>query len=128
MSSIESIKVHDSSNYEIEKFMAAEDPNYSKSDLVQAFGYVDNLPPCLKHNKYSPGIKFGQNPTVDSGSVLTHSHALAQPFAPVVNCEVCLHWIGLYYTYILVLQEKIKALTAQNDSLTNENYELNINA
>jgi hypothetical protein len=101
VSSIESIEVHESSDSEIEKFLAVEDPNHSKPDLSQAFDYVNNLPPCLKHNKDFPGIKFGQNPTVDSGSVLTHSHALPQPFSPAVNCEVCLHWIGLYYTDIL---------------------------
>jgi hypothetical protein len=89
---------------------------------------VNNLPPCLKHNKDFQGIKFSQNPTVDSGSVLTHNHVLPQPFTPVVNCEVCLHWIGLYYTDIPVLQETIKALTAQNRSLTIENHELKINA
>ena len=55
---------------------------------------------------------------MDGSSVLTHSHAFPQPFAPVVNCEVCLHWIGLYYTDTPILQEKIKALTAQNRSLT----------
>ena len=128
MSLIESIEIHESSDSEIEKFLADEDPNYAKSDLSQTFNYVNNLPPCLKHNKDFPGIKLGQRPTVDSGSVLTHIHALPQPFSPAVNCEVCLHWIGLYYTDIPVLREKIKALTTQNCSLTIENHELKINA
>ena len=65
---------------------------------------------------------------MDSGSVLTHSHVFPQPFSPVVHCEVCLHWIGLYYTDIPILQAKIKDLTNQNDSLTNEKCELKINA
>jgi hypothetical protein len=128
VSSIESIEVHESSDSEIEKFLADEDPNYSKPDLSQTFDYVNNLPPCLKHNKDFPGIKLSQRPTMDGGSVLTHSHVLPRTLAPAVNCEVCLHWIGLYYTDIPVLQEKIKALTAQNDSLTIENCELKISA
>jgi hypothetical protein len=124
---VSSIEVHESFDSKIEKFLAVEDPNHYKSDLSQAFDYVNNLPPCLKH-KYFPGIKFGQKSTVDSDSVLTHSQVLPQPFAPAVNCEVCLHWIGLYYTEILVLQEKIKDITAQNHSLRIENYDLTINA
>jgi regulator of replication initiation timing len=65
---------------------------------------------------------------VDSGSVLTHNHVLAQPFAPAVNCEVCLHWIGLYYRDIPILQKKIQALMAQNRSLKIENRELKANS
>jgi hypothetical protein len=43
VSSIESIEVHESSDSEIEKFLADEDPNYSKLDLSQTFDYVNNL-------------------------------------------------------------------------------------
>jgi regulator of replication initiation timing len=53
---------------------------------------------------------------------------LPQPTVPAVHCEVCLHWIGQYYTDVPVLQEKIKTLMAQNDSLTIENRELKISA
>jgi hypothetical protein len=67
------------------------------------------------------GIKLSQRPTMDNGGVITHIHALPQPIAPDVHCEVCLHWIGQYYTDIPMLQEKIKDLMAQNDSLKNEN-------
>ena len=93
MSSIESIEVHENFDSEIEKIMAEEDPNFSKSDPHQTFNYVNNLPPCLKDNKEFIGIKLGQRLTMDSGSVLTHSHALPQPIAPAVHCEVCLHRI-----------------------------------
>jgi hypothetical protein len=89
---------------------------------------TNNLPPCLKDNKEFTGINLRPRLTVDSGSVLTHNHAFPQPIAPVVHCEVCLHWIGQYYTDIPILQKKIKALMAQNDSLTNENCELKANA
>ena len=128
VSSIESIEVHENSNSKIEKFLEEEDLNFSKMDHCQTFDYVNNLPPCLKDNKEFTGIKLGQRLTVDSGSVLTHSHVLPQPIAPSVHFEVCLHWIGQYYIDIPVLQEKIKALTTQNKSLTNENHELKINA
>jgi hypothetical protein len=121
MSSIESIEIHESSDSEIEKFLAEEDPNYSRPDLSQTFDYVNNLPPCLRNNKEFIGIKLGQRPTVDSGSVLTHSHVPPQLIVPDVHFEVCLHWIGRYYTDIPILQENIKALMTQNDSLTNEN-------
>ena len=128
MSSIKSIKVHENSDSEIEKFLVEEDLNFSKPDPSQTFDYVNNLPPCLKGNKELTGIKLGQRPTVDSGSVLALSHVFPQPIAPTVHCEVCLHWIGQYYREIPVLQENIKALTTQNKSLTNENRELKINA
>ena len=65
---------------------------------------------------------------MDSGSVLTHNHGFPQPTVPTPQCEVCLHWIGQYYTNVPVLQAKIKTLTAQKDLLTIENRELKINA
>jgi hypothetical protein len=89
---------------------------------------VNNLPPCLKDSKEFTGIKLGQRPTVDSSGVLAHNYTLPQPITPVVHCEVCLHWIGQYYTDIPILQARIKALMAQNDSLANENRELKANA
>jgi hypothetical protein len=127
-SSIKSIEVHENFDSEIEKFLVEKDLNFSKPDPSQTFNYVNNLPPCLKENKAFTRIKVDQRPTVDSGSVLTHSHVLPQLISPAIHFEVWLHWIGQYYTYILILQEKIKDLTAQNDSLTNENHGLKINA
>jgi hypothetical protein len=75
VSSIESIEIHESSDFEIEKFLAEEDPNYSRPYLSQTFDYVNNLPLFLRNNKEFIGIKLGQSPTMDSGSVLTHNHA-----------------------------------------------------
>ena len=126
MSSIDSIKIHDDSDSEIERFLAQEDLNFSKLD--QPFDYLDNLPPCLKDNKEFTGIKIGQRPTVSCNDVLPHNYTFPQPISRVVYCEVRLHWIGQYYTNIPILQERIKALMAQNDSLENENRELNTNA
>jgi hypothetical protein len=62
MSSIKVIEVHESSDSEIEKFLAKEDPSYLKPDLSQTYDFVDNLPPCLKHSKVFQG----------SNSVKTH--------------------------------------------------------
>jgi hypothetical protein len=42
--------------------------------------------------------------------------------------QTILHWIGQDYTYIPILQARIKALTALNDSLANANRELKANA
>jgi Tfp pilus assembly protein PilN len=44
-----------------------------------------------------------------------------------VHCEVCLHWIGKYYTDIPILQARIKALTTHNELLAKENRELKEN-
>jgi hypothetical protein len=126
VSSIESIEIHEDSDSDIERFLAQEDPNCSEPD--QPFDYVNNLPPCLKDNKEFTGIKIGQRPTVGSSDVLPHNYTLPQPIAPAAHCEVCLHWIGQYYTDIPILQVRIKALVAQNDSLANENRELKANA
>jgi hypothetical protein len=82
VSSIKAIEVHGSSDSKIKKFLAEEDPSYSKPDLSQTYDFVDNLPPCLKHNEDFPGIKLSQKPIVDSGSILTHSHVFPQPTVP----------------------------------------------
>jgi hypothetical protein len=124
--SIESIKIHEDSDYAIEKFLQQEDPNCSQPN--QPFDYVNKLPPCLKDIKEFAGINLGQRPTMDSSGVLAHNHMLSQPITHVVHCEACLHWIGRYYIDIPILQARIKSLVAQNDSLENENHELKANA
>jgi hypothetical protein len=65
---------------------------------------------------------------MDSVTVLMHSHVPCQPTVPSPQCEVCLHWIGKYYTDVPFLQVKIKTLAAQIDSLTSEKHELKISA
>jgi hypothetical protein len=126
VSSIDSIKIHEDSDSEIERFLAQEDLNCCKPD--QPFDYVNNLPPCLKYSKGFTGIKLGQRPTVGSMDVLAHNYTLPQKISHVVHCKVCLHWIGQYYTDIPILQAKIKALTTLNESLENKNHELKANA
>jgi len=53
---------------------------------------------------------------------------IPQQITPTLHCEVCLHWIGKYYTNILILQEKIKSLTTHNELLANKKCELKENA
>jgi hypothetical protein len=45
VSSIESIEIHENYDYEIEKFLAEEDPDYAQPDFNQDLDYVNNLPP-----------------------------------------------------------------------------------
>jgi hypothetical protein len=126
VSSIDLIEIHDDSDSKIERFLAQEDLNCSEPD--QPFNYVNNLPLSLKDNKEFTSIKIGQRPTVGSSDVLPHNYTLRQSISPAAHCEVCLHWIGQYYTDIHILQARIKSLVAQNDSLPNENRELKANA
>jgi hypothetical protein len=87
VSSIDSIKIHEDSDSEIERFLAEEDPNCSKPDPNQPFDYVNNLPPCLKDSKGFTGIKLGQRPTMGSIDVLAPNYTLPQQIAPVVHCQ-----------------------------------------
>jgi hypothetical protein len=50
-SSIKMIEIHESSDSEIDRFLAEEDPLSSQPPLDQPYNFVDNLPPCLKHMK-----------------------------------------------------------------------------
>jgi hypothetical protein len=60
--------------------------------------------------------------------MLTHSRSSPQSTVPDLRCEVCLFWIEKYYTDVPSLQAKIKAFTAQMDSLTTENHRLKFRA
>jgi hypothetical protein len=127
-SSGKTIDILDDYDSEIEIFLEEEEPGYHRTVPDQPYNFVGNLPPCLKHEKNFPGIKLSQNSTLDSGSVLTHSHSSPQSTVPDLRCEVCLFWIEKYYTDVPSLQAKIKAFTAQIDSLTTENHRLKLNA
>jgi hypothetical protein len=72
----------------------------------------------------NPFIKLDKKPTGNSGSVLTYNHGFPQSTVLDLRCEVCLFWIEKYYTDVPSLQAKIKAFTAQIDSLTTENHRL----
>ena len=72
------IEVHESSNFEIKRFLVEEDPPCLKPDLDQAYNFVDNLPPCLKHSQGFLGIMLDKKPTGNSGDVLTHGRGISQ--------------------------------------------------
>jgi len=118
------IKIHESSDFEIERFLAEEDPPCLKPDLDQAYNFVDNLPPCLKHNQGFLGIKFDNKPIGNSGDVPAHDHGYSQTTITDSRCEICLFWIDKYYTDIPIMQSQIKTLTVQVESLTDENHRL----
>ena len=128
VSSIDSIEIHEDSDSEIERFLAEEDPSCPEPDPDQPFEYVNNLPACLKDNKGFTGIKIGQRLTTSIVDVLAPNYTIPQQFSPTVHCEVCLHWIGKYYTDIPILQARIKALMTHNELLANENHELKENS
>jgi hypothetical protein len=47
LSSIDPIKINEDRDPEIEYFLAEEDPDCHKSDPIQPYDFVNNLPPCL---------------------------------------------------------------------------------
>jgi hypothetical protein len=124
VSLIKTIKIHESSDSEIERFLAEEDPSSLKIGLDQAYNFVDNFPPFLKHNQGFPGIKFDKKSIGNNGDVPTHDHGYSQAAVTDSQCEICLFWIDKYYADIPISQSQIKTLTVQVDSLTDENHRL----
>jgi len=78
VSSIKMIEIHESSDSEIDRFLAEEDPLSFRIDLDQPYKFIDNLPPCLKHSEGFPGIKLGNKSTVHVGDILVHNHGNSQ--------------------------------------------------
>jgi hypothetical protein len=110
VNSIKMIEIHESSDSEIDRFLAEEDPLSFQTDPDQSYNFVDNLPPCLKHCEGFPGIKLGNKSTVHVGDVPVHNHGNSQVTVAQPQCEACLFWIDKYYTDIPILQSQIKAL------------------
>jgi hypothetical protein len=119
------IEIHESSDLEIERFLAEEDPPSLKPGLDHAYNFIDNLPPCLKHSQGFPSIKFDKKPIGNSGDVPAHNRGYSQTVVTDSQCEFFLFWIDKYYTDMPILQSQIKTLTDQVDSLTDENHRLN---
>jgi hypothetical protein len=124
VSSIKTIEIHESSDSEIDRFLAEEDPPSFQIDLDQSYNFVDNMPPCLKQSEGFPRIKFGNKSIGHIGDVPVHNRGYSQLTITKSQCETCLFWIDKYYTDIPILQSQIKALTDQVDPLTNENRKL----
>jgi hypothetical protein len=117
LTSIDLIEVKEDSDPEIEIFLAKEDPNCHKSDLIQPYKFVNNPPPCLKGSKGFTSIKLGQGLATCSVDFFTPNYTLPQQNSPSMHCEMCFHWIERYYSDILILQARIKALTNHNELL-----------
>jgi hypothetical protein len=124
VSSIKMIEIHESSDSEIDRFLAEEDPPSFQAEPDQAYNFVDNFPPCLKHSQGFPGIKFDNKPKGNSEDSPTHNRGYSQTVVTGSQCETCLFWIDKYYTDIPILQSQIKTLTDLVDPLTDENRRL----
>ena len=119
------IEIHESSDSEIDRFLAEEDPPSFQAEPHQAYNFVDNLPPCLKHSQGFPGIKFDNKPKGKSKDSPEHNRGYSQTAVTGSQCETCLFWIDKYYTNIPILQSQIKTLIDMVDPLTDENRSLN---
>jgi len=95
------IKIHESLDSDIDRFLAEEDPLSYQTDLNQSYNFVDNLPPCLKHSEGFPGIKLSNKSTAHVRDVSVHNQeaTIVQP-----QCDSCLFWIDKYYVDIPILQ------------------------
>jgi hypothetical protein len=87
-SSIKMIEIHESSDSEIDRFLAEEDPLSFQPHLDQPYNFVDNLPPCLKHSEGFPGIKLGNKSTVHVGDAPVHNRGYSQGTVAQSKCEV----------------------------------------
>ena len=124
MSSIKMIDIHESSDSEIERFLAEEDPPSFEADPDQAYNFMDNFPPFLKHSQGFPCIKFDNKPKGNNGHSLAHNRGYSQTVITYSQCETCLFLIDKYYADIPILQSQIKILTDQVEPLTDENRRL----
>jgi hypothetical protein len=118
------IQIHESSDSKIDRFLAKEDPPSFQEEPHQAYNFMDNLPPCLKHSLGFPGISFDNKSKGNSKDSPAHNHGYSQAAITGLQCETCLFWIDKYYTDVPILQSHIKTLTDLVDPLTKENRRL----
>jgi hypothetical protein len=131
LSLIGPIEVDEVSDSEIEDFLALEDPDcqgYRKKVIVptEPYDFVTNFPLCLKGEEGFSGIRHNQGKIAGKVDTSMFDCTLHRPAIPSVQCDVCFHWIEQYYTDIPILQARIKMLTAQNESLRQENLDLKV--
>jgi hypothetical protein len=105
-----------------------EDPDCQIFGPIEPYDFVTNLPPCLKGKEGFSGIGLGQGKITCKVDTTMSDCTLHQHIVPHVQCDVCFHWIERYYTDIPILQARIKTLTAQSESLRQENLDLRVNA
>ena len=72
------IEIHESSDSEIDRFIAEEDSLSFQTDLDQSYNFMDNMSPFLKHSEGFPRIKFGNKSTGHIGDVLIHNRGYSQ--------------------------------------------------
>ena len=118
------IEVSKSSDSEIDKFLAEEDPVSFGLYPNRPYNYVDNLPHCLKDNPEFPGIQLCDKSTIYMEDSLTHNVVRANANSLQSQCDVCRSWIDRYYTDVPLLQSRLKSLRDQVDMMTNENNRL----
>jgi hypothetical protein len=84
------IEIHESSDLEIDRFLTEEDPPSFQAEPHQAYNFVDNLPPCLKHCLGFPSIIFDNKSKGNSEDSLTHNHGYYQAAVTGLQCETCM--------------------------------------
>jgi hypothetical protein len=112
------ILLSEDSNSDIERFLASEYPYSQGLCSEPPYDFVSNLPPCLRNNPIYPGIKLPNETLGDSPKPSTVGQS---------SCNQCDVWLERYYTYVPLLQSKIKALENQVTVLTSERDKLRAN-
>jgi hypothetical protein len=122
------IEVNKSSDSEIDKFLAEEDPVSFGPHPNRPYNFVDNLPPCLQDNPEFPGVQLCNKSTIRMEGPPIHNLVRSDANATQSQCDVCLSWINRYYTDVPFLQSRVKFLKDQVDVLTNKTIGLNLSS
>jgi hypothetical protein len=109
------IVLSEDSDSDIERFLSSEYPYSQGLCSEPPYGFVSNLPPCLKKNPSYPGIKL---PNETLGDLDKPSTVISKP--EQTSCNQCNVWLECYYTDVPFLQSKIKSLENQVTILTRE--------
>jgi hypothetical protein len=75
------IKVHESLESEIERFLDAEGFQSSEPPPNRPYNFVDNIFPCLKNDPEFPGVKLFHESTVGMEGTLVHKQICAHATA-----------------------------------------------
>jgi hypothetical protein len=133
LSSIVLIEINKCLDPKIEEFLVLEDPYlqvYRNKVIAptEPYDFVENLLSCLKGKEGFSGIRPDHKKIIGKVDTPIFDCALHRPAFPLVQCDVCFHWIKRYYIDIPILQAQNKALTTQNESLRQENIDLKVYA